>query len=118
MIDISRARLVHLKWLVNFEKILRKETEPQIQSCMACDLGKWLYSKDGRKYSSYPEMAFLEKRHKRFHETADLLVGLFNERNYVEAEVALDELKRDSQDLIFMLTMIEFRHLGGAEAVE
>lgn len=54
-------------------------------------------------------MPFLEKRHKHFHETADLLVNLFKERNFVEAEVALDELKRDSQDLIFMLTMIEYR---------
>ncbi|KIL97162.1 hypothetical protein CCC_00223 [Paramagnetospirillum magnetotacticum MS-1] len=41
---------------------------------------------------------------------------LFGDRNFVEAEVALDELKRDSQDLIFMLTMFEYRYTGFNEA--
>ncbi|CAK0762848.1 putative lipoprotein [Gammaproteobacteria bacterium] len=109
MIDISRARLVHLKWLLQLEKLLRQETIPHLQSYKSCDLGMWLYQGGIKKYGKYPEMSFLEKRHKHFHETADLLVDLFKERNYVEAEVALDELKRNSQDLIFMLTMIEYR---------
>ena len=52
------------------------------------------------------------KRHRHFHETADILVKLFGQRNFVEAEVALDELKRESQDLIFMLTMFEYRYTG------
>ena len=116
MIDISKARLVHLRWLLQLENILRKESAPKLQSYKSCDLGKWLYSEGIEKYSKYPEMIFLEKRHKHFHETADLLVNLFKERNFVEAEVALDELKRDSQDLIFMLTMVEYRYVGNVDA--
>jgi hypothetical protein len=109
MIDISNARLSHLKWLLQLEQLLRQESAPNLQTHQACDLGIWL-RKDGiRRYGQYPEISFLEKRHQHFHETADLLVTLFQARNYVEAEVALDELKRDSQDLIFMLTMIEYR---------
>lgn len=109
MIDISRARLIHLKWLLQLETLLRKETIPSLQSYRSCELGLWLYQGGIKKYERYPEMSFLERRHKHFHETADVLVSLFKERNYVEAEVALDELKRNSQDLIFMLTMIEYR---------
>ncbi len=109
MIDISRARFVHLRWLLQLEKLLRQESIPQLQSHKSCDLGIWLYQDGIKRYGRFPEMSFLEKRHKNFHETADLLVSLVHERNYVEAEVALDELKRNSQDLIFMLTMIEYR---------
>ncbi|MBF0270970.1 MAG: CZB domain-containing protein [Magnetococcales bacterium] len=111
MIDLSRARLVHLKWLFQLEMLLRQESIPQLQTYMTCELGIWLYQEGIKKYSKYPEISFLEKRHKRFHETADLLVSYYKNRNFVEAEVALDELKRDSQDLIFMLTMIEYRIL-------
>ncbi|CAK0771371.1 putative lipoprotein [Gammaproteobacteria bacterium] len=109
MIDLSRARLIHLRWLLQLETLLRKEAIPNLQSYRSCELGMWLYQEGIKRYGKYPEMSFLEKRHKHFHETADALVDLFKERNYVEAEVALDELKRNSQDLIFMLTMIEYR---------
>ncbi|MBF0582620.1 MAG: CZB domain-containing protein [Magnetococcales bacterium] len=109
MIDISRARLLHLKWLLQLELLLRKEPASHLQTGQSCELGIWLKQEGMRRYGHYPEMAFLEKRHQHFHETADLLIQLLQARNYVEAEVALDELKRDSQDLIFMLTMIEFR---------
>ncbi|CAK0772759.1 putative lipoprotein [Gammaproteobacteria bacterium] len=109
MIDISRARLIHLKWLLQLETLLRQDASPHLQSYKSCELGIWIYNEGIKKYGKYPEMSFLEKRHKHFHENADLLVKLFKEQNYVEAEVALDELKRDSQDLIFMLTMIEYR---------
>ncbi|RAU20244.1 hypothetical protein CU669_19580 [Paramagnetospirillum kuznetsovii] len=112
MIDISKARLVHLRWLLQLEKKIRHESAPALESCRTCELGKWIYSEALEKYSAYPEISFLEKRHRHFHETADILVKLFSERNFVEAEVALDELKRDSQDLIFMLTMFEYRYTG------
>ncbi|MEO5337616.1 MAG: CZB domain-containing protein [Magnetospirillum sp. WYHS-4] len=118
MIDISRARLIHLKWLLQLETILRQETIPQLQSYRSCELGKWIHTEGMVKYNKYPEMSFLEKRHKHFHDTADLLVKLYKSKNYVEAEVALDELKRDSQDLIFMLTMVEYRYFGGLENAE
>ncbi|MBF0394614.1 MAG: CZB domain-containing protein [Alphaproteobacteria bacterium] len=115
MIDITKARLVHLKWLLQLEKKIRHEVPQELESCRICELGKWIYSEAIEKYGSYPEISFLEKRHRRFHETADLLVTLYRERNFVEAEVALDELKRDSQDLIFMLTMFEYRYTGFGE---
>jgi hypothetical protein len=109
MIDISKARLIHIKWLMQLEGALRKGEIPKLESHNACELGKWLYQEGLEKYKSYPEISFLEKRHQRFHETTELLVKLFRESNYVEAEVALDELKRESQDLIFILTVIEYR---------
>lgn len=115
MIDISRARLVHIKWLLQLESALREGKIPVLESHMNCELGHWLYEEGIKKYQQYPEMKFLESGHKRFHETTALLIKLFIERNYVEAEMAMDELKRESQDLIFMMTMVEYRLLGGPE---
>ncbi len=111
MIDLSRARLIHIKWLLQLENALRKNQIPELDSHTTCELGNWLYTEGMQKYKKFPEMIFLERRHQRFHETTELLVRLFRERNFVEAEVALDELKRESQDLIFMLTLIEY-HLA------
>ena len=118
MIDISKARLLHLKWLLQLELLLRQEAIPDLKTHQSCDLGIWLKQEGMRRYGQYPEMSFLEKRHKHFHETADLLVNFVQERNYVEAEVALNELKRDSQDLIFLLTMIEYRMVEKVNAAD
>lgn len=118
MIDISRARLVHIKWLLQLESALREGRIPVMESHRGCELGRWLYEEGIKKYQQYPEMKFLESGHKRFHETTELLIKLFQERNYVEAEMAMDELKRESQDLIFMMTMVEFRILGGPDALK
>ncbi|MBF0249550.1 MAG: CZB domain-containing protein [Alphaproteobacteria bacterium] len=118
MFDISRARLVHLKWLMQLEEALRHGKSPALASHTSCELGQWLYDEGLAKYKKYPEISFLEKRHQRFHETTELLVRLFQDRNFVEAEVALDELKRESQDLIFMLTMLEYRITGGPDRVK
>ncbi len=115
MIDISRARLTHLKWLLQLEDALRHGENPSLVSHKSCELGQWLYDEGLEKYKKYPEISFLEKRHQRFHETTELLYRMFKERNFVEAEVALDELKRESQDLIFMLTMLEYRIVGGPD---
>lgn len=113
MIDISKARLIHIKWLMQLEEALRKGEVPKLESHRSCELGQWLYQEGLERYKKFPEITFLEKRHQRFHETTELLVELFQRNNYVEAEVALNELKRESQDLIFILTVIEYR-LNGA----
>ncbi len=113
MIDISKARLTHIDWLMQLEQALHKGEIPVLESHDHCALGKWLYQEGLEKYKKYPEIRFLEKRHQRFHETTELLVELFQHNNFVEAEVALDELKRESQDLIFILTVIEYRIKAG-----
>ena len=117
MIDISRARLIHIKGLLQLESALREGRIPVLESHQSCELGRWLYDEGMKKYKQYPEMKFLESGHRRFHETTELLIKLFMEHNYVEAEVALDELKRESQDLIFMMTMVEFRFLGAPDSL-
>jgi hypothetical protein len=107
MIDINNARLVHMKWLIEMENALRKGKIPTIEPHQTCKLGRWISSHGIKEYDSSPAMAELKIKHKQFHSTADEMTDLFREKNYVEAEVLIRELNRDSKDLIFLLTRIE-----------
>ncbi len=111
MIDLNRARLVHMKWLMEMEQALRKGKIPTIESHPTCELGRWVYSQGMQKYATSPDMLELERKHKRFHSTANEMTSLFRDKNYVEAEVLMRELNRDSKDLIFLLTRIEFDNI-------
>lgn len=108
MIDINRARLVHIKWLLEMEHALTKGKIPVVESGQVCELGRWIYASGMQKYARVPAMLELERKHKQFHMTADEMLALFREKNYLEAEVLIRELNRESRDLIFLLTRIEF----------
>ncbi len=89
------------------EKALSKGKVPKVERHEKCDLGRWIY----RALATEGETSALlelERKHKRFHDTADELLELFGHKRYVEAEVLLRELHRESKDLIFLLTSIEY----------
>ncbi|MBF0587987.1 MAG: CZB domain-containing protein [Magnetococcales bacterium] len=119
MIDLNRARLVHMKWLRQMEGALSQGKIPKMERHEKCDLGRWIYREGMSELGERPAMLELERKHRRFHATADEMVGLFRIKNYVEAEVLLRELDRESKDLIFLLTRIEYDRLleGDPEAL-
>ncbi len=97
-----------MKWLMEMEKALSKGKIPTIDPHNNCELGLWIYSHGRKKYANSTSMLELERKHKQFHNTADEMTALFRDKNYVEAEVLIRELNRESRDLIFLLTRIEF----------
>lgn len=113
MIDLSVARLVHLKWLLQLEATVRKgRTDMLLSSHDSCELGRWLYADGMKRYAEFPEMVQLERKHRMFHQSADTMMELFAQVKPLEAEFMLEEIRGESKDLIFLLTLIEYRLLN------
>ncbi|MBF0127483.1 MAG: CZB domain-containing protein [Magnetococcales bacterium] len=113
MIDLSVARLVHLKWVLQLEATIRKgRTDMILSSHDTCELGRWLHSVGQQKYGDFPELEQLNRKHRAFHHTAESMVDLFAQSKFLEADLLLDEVKTESRDLIFLLTLIEYRLLN------
>ncbi len=108
MIDLNQARLVHMAWLIEIEDSLIKGNVPNIESFQNCELGQWIYSYGMKKYSASSSMLELERKHKQFHKSANEMSEIFRKNNNLEAKVIIRELNRESRDLIFLLTRIEF----------
>ena len=109
MIDISVARLVHLKWVLMLEAGVKKDRIPVLDGHKTCELGRWLHSHGLKRYGDYPEMLALAKRHKVFHETVEEMARMHAAKNFIGTDMLLDEIKRDSRDLIYLLTVIEYK---------
>ncbi len=113
MIDLSVARLVHLKWVLQLEATVRKgRTDLLLDSHDSCELGRWLRHDGHLKYKEFPEMAQLERKHQAFHQSAETMIAMFDQHKSLEAEFMLEEIRAESKDLIFLLTLIEYRLLN------
>ena len=115
MIDIVVARLTHIKWVLQLESALQNKRKViKIDSHKKCELGKCLYSSATDEYETIPEIHLLEKEHKLFHVAADKVVKWHNRTDpsaRADAQALLDfeEVQRRSKEVIFLLTLIEFK---------
>lgn len=129
MLDIMIARLTHVEWSDQLEQALRmKRTQiMNVRSCNECELGIWLYSEALREYRDIPEIQLLEQNHKAFHAAAEKVVSWHNKpkispQRDAQAQADFEEAQRKSKEIIFGLTMLEYKllrnHKEHAEASE
>ncbi|KJR44071.1 NM21-2 [weak similarity to] lipoprotein of MSR-1, hypothetical conserved in MTB [Candidatus Magnetoovum chiemensis] len=115
MIDITLARITHMEWVYQLELTLRNEhVYISIAPYDNCELGKWLYNEAINKYSQINEIETLENEHKLFHYAADRVVNWHNKRNKsaqseAQAQIDFEEVKKRSKEIIFLLTVIEYK---------
>ncbi|MEI6208478.1 MAG: CZB domain-containing protein [Desulfuromonadales bacterium] len=117
MIDITIARITHVEWVHQLEMLLHKNTTAvSLPSYHDCELGVWLYSEGLRTYKEIPEIGLLEKSHRVFHIAADNVVqwhngSKFNTQKTAQAETDFRDALKTSQEIIYLLTMLEFKIL-------
>lgn len=127
MIDITLARLYHLRLKETFDNAVHQHNKHiEIESFDKCELGKWLYSTGLEVYKEINEIKTLEQEHKSFHAIADNLAVWYNqiqvdsshetpqwmaERFIRQAENELVEFDRRSKNVIFLLTSVESKFL-------
>ncbi|MEI6705432.1 MAG: CZB domain-containing protein [Deltaproteobacteria bacterium] len=117
MIDITVARITHVEWVHQLEMILREgSTTVTLPSYRDCELGAWLYSEGLHTYKEIPEIIQLETSHKVFHIAADNVVAWHNGSKYdskkiAQAETDFRDAQRTSKEIIYILTMLEFKIL-------
>ena len=117
MIDITIARITHVEWVHQLERLLHKETtSASLPSCYACELGVWLYGEGLRNYAEIPEIGYLVECHNKFHVAAERVIewhnsSKFNSQKTAQAEIDFREALATSQEIVYHLTMLEFKIL-------
>jgi hypothetical protein len=117
MIDITIARITHVEWVYQLERLLHKETtSASLPSYYDCELGVWLNGEGLRTYKEIPEIGYLVKSHKRFHVAADNVIewhngSKFNSQKTAQAEIDFREALAMSKEIVHHLTMLEFKIL-------
>jgi hypothetical protein len=115
MIDIVMARLYHIQVELELEAALQNKRKViKLDTHKKCELGKWLYSSASDDYKSIPEIHLLEKEHKLFHSASDKVAKWHNRtdpsaRTDARAQLDFEEVQRRSKEVIFLLTLIEFK---------
>ena len=123
MLDIMIARLTHIKWCDQLERALqKKDLILNVKSFNECDLGKWLYSGAIKEYSDIQEIELLERYHKDFHLAAEKVVAWHNSprlspRQDAQAQIDFEEAQRKSKEIIYLLTMLEYKILRNYQSV-
>jgi hypothetical protein len=117
MIDITVARLTHIEWTLQLELALQKRNLViDLRAYNECELGIWLYGIALGMYEDIPEIKLLEQEHKLFHIAAEKVAKWHNSPNLsarhdAQAQVDFDEVKIRSKEIVYILTMLEFKML-------
>ncbi len=119
MLDIMIARLTHVEWSDQLDQSLRnKQLILNVRSHNECELGMWLYNEALREYGDIPEIELLETSHKNFHSAAERVVKWHNApkispQHDARAQIDFEEAQRDSKEIVYLLTLIEYKLLRG-----
>ena len=109
MIEFSKVRINHIHWSEQVIQALKKGELPVIDSFRDCEFGKWLHTDGWGNYGEIKEIAELEQKHKEFHKTAEEMVKFMKLKDFDKAEILLREFRRESKDLVFLLSLVEYR---------
>ncbi len=117
MIDITIARITHVEWVYQLERLLHKDTtSDSLPSYHDCELGAWLYGEGLQNYKEIPEIGLLVQSHKLFHVAADSVIEWHNGSKYnlqktAQAEIDFHDALATSKEIVYHLTMLEFKIL-------
>ncbi len=117
MIDITIARITHVEWVHQLERLLHKDTtSASLPSYHDCELGVWLYGEGLQNYKEIPEIGLLVQSHKLFHVAADSVIewhngSKYNSQKMAQAEIDFHDALATSKEIVYHLTMLEFKIL-------
>ncbi|MEO5367134.1 MAG: CZB domain-containing protein [Magnetococcus sp. WYHC-3] len=115
VLELNYSRLVHLRWMLDLpEQFRHRGGEASLQSAESCALGVWIQTTGLRKYGNMEEMRRLEVVHADFHQQAAAVVAALRHRRDRGADGAYAKARELSAEVIYLLSLIEFRLLGDA----
>ena len=123
-LDISKARLAHLDWVIRIERILeqgREQAPCALQYHEDCELGVWIHGDGRSKYRQYEDIRRLAVEHRRFHHAVEHMVLALHAGDLGRTRELLAGVRYMSKEIIYLLTLLELksverarqRHLGG-----
>ena len=108
ILDVNVARLAHAGWELELERlVMGGPTSTALHIHANCDLGRWIYARGLHKYGKFSEIWELKKAHKSFHAIAEDIMRLKIEGHDNLVLEMLEEMRRLSRDVIYLLTSLE-----------
>ncbi|MBF0368964.1 MAG: CZB domain-containing protein [Magnetococcales bacterium] len=110
VLEVSHARLTHVRWSRDLLEAFRNRgRDVQLSPAETCPLGVWIRTVGLHKFGELPPMQKLDEAHKSFHLKADQSLNALKRKNDRQADQAYEAMLRYSQEVIYLLTMIEYR---------
>ncbi|MBT3308633.1 MAG: CZB domain-containing protein [Gammaproteobacteria bacterium] len=111
--DLGYMRLVHLSWELQLEELLdtHHASHLEVDTHEECPLGVWLYREGLAEFGNVLEVQKLERDHKLFHQSVRRVIRSHKHGRKSEASDAMAEVKHLSREIIYMLTVVEFKLL-------
>ncbi len=110
LLDANAARLNHVMWAKDLEKGFRRHGKGvALQASEECGLGVWLHGGATRELRRDEDYETLDASHKAFHRRAAETLSALRRKDYRRADDAYQKVVRLSQDIVSLLTRIEFR---------
>jgi hypothetical protein len=120
-LDANVARLVHMEWVLELERIIKEEKDPVSDSTKEllsgtlgnmvghedCELGCWLYGRACQQYADSNMVWPLSDVHQKFHQASDHLLEMFWQGNQREVKRLMVEVHNLSREIVYLLTCIE-----------
>lgn len=115
ILDISHARLLHLRWLNDLFMAFRHHghhTPPDTEE--SCSLGVWIQNVGLTKLKHVREMAILDAVHQQFHALAIQTVKRLHRRQDALADQSYADMQTTSREILYLLSVIESKLLEHA----
>lgn len=111
--DLGYMRLLHLSWELQLEELLdtHHAAHIEVDTHEECPLGVWLYHEGLAEFGNVQEVLQLEKDHKLFHQAVRRVIRSHKHKRVEEAAEALQEVKFLSREIVYVLTVVEFKLL-------
>lgn len=115
ILEVSQARLVHLRWANHLPETFRNRgRRVSLESVELCPLSVWIHGTGLKRFGQMPELIRCDQAHQAFHARAEEILNNLRHRRDQHADRAYADLLKLSQEIIYLLSVIEYRLLGDA----
>ncbi|MBF0159093.1 MAG: CZB domain-containing protein [Magnetococcales bacterium] len=112
ILNVSQARLVHLRWARNLKKAFRNfGRSVDLESSDRCAMGVWLKTTGLTHHHNLTEIGLLDDAHQSFHFMAERAIRAFHGKWEQHADQSYSEALDLSRKVIYLLSVIEFKLL-------
>ncbi|MEO5354022.1 MAG: CZB domain-containing protein [Magnetococcus sp. XQGC-1] len=115
ILDVSHARLLHLRWLEGMFHAFRSHHRHIVLNTEeSCLLGEWIRKVGLPKWGHLGEMTALDEAHQWFHTQGENIIKYLKTRQNAQADQAYAMMQTDSREILYLLSLLESRLLDDA----
>ncbi|MBF0604899.1 MAG: CZB domain-containing protein [Nitrospirae bacterium] len=115
ILEIGHARLVHLQWANHLPDTFRNRgRHVSLEPAELCALGVWIHGTGLKRFGQINELVLCDQAHTAFHTRAAETLRNLRKHRDEHADRAYAEVLNLSKEIIYLLSVIEYRLLGDA----